>query len=416
MSQNNRLLTGQAVILAAGESSRFWPLNHKHKSLFKFMGRALMCYKIENLKEAGIKEIIIVQKPEKDVENELKYERLPKDLRIKYVLQDKPLGTGHALKAAERYLKERFLVLNGDDSYEAEDIKKCLSKFPSILVKKMADPSGFGMILPKGNLIKRIVEKSETPPSNLVNIGCYFIPKAVLKEGLEKSGRQEYEITDYVGNLSGRTKVYFLSARHWQPLSYAWDLFDINEHLLSNIKTKIKARIEKNCSIKGPAVIEQGTVIKSGAYIEGPVYIGKNCQIGPNCFIRPYTSIEDNCVIGQAVEVKNSIISQDSHISHLSYVADSIIGENCNLGAGTILANLRFDEKSIHSIVKGKSVDTGRKKFGAVLDKGVKTGINVSIMPGVLIGQNAVIGPHSLVRENIGDNQIFYTKFQKIIK
>ena len=76
--------------------------------------------------------------------------------------------------------------------------------------------------------------------------------------------------------------------------------------------------------------------------------------IGPNCFIRPFTSIEDNCVIGQAVEIKNSIIAKDSKISHLSYVADSIIGENCNLGAGTVLANLRFDEKNIQSIVKGE--------------------------------------------------------------
>lgn len=402
--------------MAAGGSSRFWPLNHRHKSLFKLMGRALMCHKIENLKKAGVKEIIIVQKPEKDVENELKCERLPKNLKIKYVLQDKPLGTGHALKSAEKHLEERFLVLNGDDFYEAEDIKKCLSKFPSVLVREMADPSGFGVISPKGSFVKGIVEKSKKPPSNLVNIGCYFIPKSALKKKLGKSGRQEYEIIDYIRNLSEKTKVHFSKASHWFPLSYAWDLFAVNDYLLNNIKTEIKGRIEKNCHINKPVVIGQRTVIKSGAYVEGPVYIGKNCRIGPNCFIRPFTSIEDNCLIGQAVEIKNSIIGNDSEIKHLSYVADSVIGEDCNLGAGTVLANLRFDEKNVRSMVKGKVVDTQRKKFGAVLGNNVKTGINVSLMPGVLIGSNAVIGPHSLVRENIEDNSTYFTKFQKAIK
>lgn len=406
----------QTVILAAGESTRFRPLNKKHKSLFKIMGRPLICHTVENLNKIGINEVIIVQKPERDIEKELKNCKLPSRLKIKYAIQKKPQGTGQALKTAENHLKERFLVLNGDDLYGIEDIKKCLSKFPAILVKEIANPSCFGVIVPKKNYVKEIAEKSKRPPSNLVNAGCYFIPKAILAEKIEKSPRGEYEITDYVRNLIKKTKLYFLKARDWIPLNFVWDLLDINEYLLENIKTKIKGKVEKNCHIKGPVIIEQGTIVKSGAYIEGPVYIGKNCQIGPNCFIRSFTSIEDNCIIGQAVEIKNSIIGQDSKIAHLNYVADSIIGENCNLGAGTILANLRFDGKNIYSKVKRELIDTQRQKFGAVLGKGVKTGINVSIMPGVLIGQNSIIGPHSLVKENIKDNQIFYTKFQRIVR
>jgi bifunctional UDP-N-acetylglucosamine pyrophosphorylase/glucosamine-1-phosphate N-acetyltransferase len=284
------------------------------------------------------------------------------------------------------------------------------------LVKEIKNPLAFGVIVPQKNCVKDIAEKSKKPPSNLVNAGGYFIPKTILKEKIEKSLRGEYEITDYVRKLAKKTKVYFFKAKDWVPLSFAWGLLDINEHLLKNIKTKIIGKVEKNCQIKPPIIIEKGTIIKSGAYIQGPVYIGKNCQIGPNCYIRPFTSIEDNCVIGQAVEIKNSIISQGSRICHLSYAGDSVIGENCNLSAGTILANLRFDGKNVHSIVKGKLVDTQRKKFGAVLGNNVKTGINVSIMPGVLIGSNSVIGPHSLVKENVKDNQIFYTKHQKVAK
>lgn len=405
----------QAIILAAGESSRFWPINQKHKSLFKIMNKPLICRTLESLKIAGIKEIIVVQKQKRDVENELKQCDLPQ-VKIKYVLQKKALGTGNALKAAEKHLKDRFLVLNGDDFYETEDIKKCLSRFPAILVKEMKSPLAFGVIVPEKNCVKGIVEKPEKPPTNLVNIGCYFLPKSIFEEKLKKSQRREYEIIDYIRNLSKKTDVYFLKAQNWLPLSYAWDLLNINEFLLKNLKTKIEGKIEKNCHIKNPVVIEKGTVIKSGSYIEGPVYIGKNCQIGPNCFIRSFTSIEDNCIVGQAVEIKNSIISQDSRICHLSYAGDSIIGENCNLSAGTILANLRFDEKNVRSVINGEKIDTRRKKFGAVFGRGVKTGVNVSIMPGVLVGSHSIIGPHSFVRENIKDNKIFYTKFQKIIR
>jgi len=400
----------QAVILAAGESSRFWPLNKKHKSLFPIMGKALMCYKIENLKKAGITEIIIVQGSQRDIEKELKTCPVPKRsfwCGVRYVLQKKPLGTGHALKTAKRYLKERFLVLNGDDLYEPSDIKKCLAKFPSILVKEMTPQKAFGVIIPKNNLVGGIMEKPEKFSTNLVNIGCYFLPKSIFEEELKKSHRGEYEIIDYIRNLAKKTGLRFFKAKTWLPTSYPWDLFGVNEYFLKNIKTKIKGKIEKNCRVTKPIIIEQGTIVKSGAYIEGPVYIGRNCQIGPNCYIRPYTSIEDDCVIGQAVEIKNSIIGNNTEIKHLSYAADSIIGENCNLGAGTVLANLRFDGKNIRSVVKRKLVNTQRKKFGAVLGKEVKTGINVSIMPGVLVGQNAIIGPHSLVKENVKDNETY---------
>lgn len=407
----------QAVILSAGGSSRFWPLNKKHKSLFQITGRPLICFVLDNLKKAGVKEIVIVQKPSRDVEKELKNRPLPNFAGgIKYVVQKVPRGTGDALLAAGKYLKEKLLVLYGDDFYGAEDLENCLSKFPSILVKEVKNPAHFGVIITEKNYIKGIVEKPQRPPSNLVNAGGFFVPKTMLAEAIKKSQRGEYEITDYINKLAKKTKIYFSKAKEWFPLSFSWDLLNVNEFLLKNTKRKIQGTIEKNCYLKGSVFVGGGTVVKSGTYIEGPVYIGENCEIGPNCFLRPFSSIGNNCRIGQAVEIKNSIISRGSKIAHLSYVADSITGENCILGGGTVFANLRFDEKNVHSLIKGKLVDTGRRKFGAVLGNGVKVGVNASIMPGVLVGADSVVGPHSLVRENIEDNKIFYTRFQEVIK
>jgi len=117
--------------------------------------------------------------------------------------------------------------------------------------------------------------------------------------------------------------------------------------------------------------------------------------------------IGDHCRIGAGVEIKNSIIGSGSQVSHLSYIGDSVIGHHCHLGAGTIIANLRFDQRSIKSEVKGEMIDTGLRKWGAVLGDKVQTGVNVSIMPGVFIDPEITIEPNLVVKKNIR-NPIFY--------
>jgi bifunctional UDP-N-acetylglucosamine pyrophosphorylase/glucosamine-1-phosphate N-acetyltransferase len=388
----------KAVILAAGQSKRFWPLNLKHKGLFKIMGRPLIFYTIENLRKAAVKEIIIVQGPKKEIEREFKSYKF-KNI-IKYVVQEKPLGTGDALKRAKNFLKDKFLVLNGDDYYSQRDIKKCKNKKFCILLKSVPDPQNFGQVIVAKNKVKKLVEKPKKEVSSLVNIGLYFLDKSIFNFQIKKSKRGEYELVDFLKELIKKNKLDFETAEDWIPISYPWDLFNLNEFLLSKIERKILGKIEKGAVLKGKIIIGERTIIKSGTYIEGPVYIGRNCQIGPNCYLRKFTSIGDNCRIGQAVEIKNSIIGDNSKIGHLSYVGDSIIGENCNLGAGTIFANLRFDEKSIKVKTQGETIDSKRKKLGAILGEDVKTGINVSLMPGVLVSPNSQILPGTVLFKN----------------
>ena len=135
----------------------------------------------------------------------------------------------------------------------------------------------------------------------------------------------------------------------------------------------------------------------SGAYIQGPVVIGAGCTIGPNCYIRPFTTIGNDCHIGNACDVKNAIIMNRSKVPHQNYVGDSVIGEGCNLGAGTKVANLRLDKKTVYATVDGCRMSTGRRKFGAILGDGVQTGINVTINTGSTIGNGCFIGPGALV-------------------
>ena len=105
--------------------------------------------------------------------------------------------------------------------------------------------------------------------------------------------------------------------------------------------------------------------------------------------------------MGNAVEVKNSMIMDSSNVPHNNYVGDSIMGERCNLGAGTKVANLRLDEKNIRVALKGKLVDTGLRKLGVIMGDDVKTGINCSIEPGTIVGENSFIGPNAVARGSI---------------
>jgi len=150
-----------------------------------------------------------------------------------------------------------------------------------------------------------------------------------------------------------------------------------------------QAEVETGAVLKGKVGIGPGTVVQAGSYIQGPVIIGANCHIGPNCHIRPFTSIGDNCRIGFCVEIKNSIIMPGCAVPHFNYVGDSVIGEGCNLGAGTKVANLRFDRQTVR--IDGQ--DTRRRKLGVVMGDNVSTGVNSVLNTGCIIGQGSVIGP-----------------------
>jgi bifunctional UDP-N-acetylglucosamine pyrophosphorylase/glucosamine-1-phosphate N-acetyltransferase len=184
----------------------------------------------------------------------------------------------------------------------------------------------------------------------------------------------------------------------WMDIGKPWELLEANEYFLSNLQPAIKGEVEPFATLKGAVSVGEGTIIRNGAYIVGPVIIGNDCDIGPNCYIRPGTSIGDNVRIGNAVEIKNSIIMKGTHIGHLSYVGDSIIGERCNFGAGTKVANLRHDGRTIRVMLKGKLTDSGRRKLGTIMGDDVHTGINSMINVGAVIESKAMIAPGEFVK------------------
>lgn len=182
---------------------------------------------------------------------------------------------------------------------------------------------------------------------------------------------------------------------------YPWDLLRANELLVGGLtESRIEGEVHPNAVIEGIIHLGLGSRILPGVYIEGNVVIGANSKIGPNCYIRGSTSIGDKVHIGQSVEVKNSILLSGSSVGHLSYVGDSVIGEKVNFGAGTITSNFRHDGKNHRSMVDGVLIDTGRRKFGAIIGDGVHTGINTSIYPGRKLWPNTSTRPGEIVQRD----------------
>ncbi|MFH0875154.1 MAG: bifunctional sugar-1-phosphate nucleotidylyltransferase/acetyltransferase [archaeon] len=389
----------QAVLLAAGKSTRTYPLTlTRPKPLLTVCNKTIIEHNLEQLNGIADEVIIVVNYLKEQIIEKIgnKY----KSIKIKYVTQDEPLGTGHALMAAKEHLKGKFIVMNGDDFFSKSDIKKCLLYEYCVLCKELDNTSGFGVIEEEKGIFKKIYEKTELSDSRLVNTGLYVFDKNIFENNLVKSVRGEYEIIDYLNILTSQNKkVYCEKVKdYWIPIVYPWNLLDANSFFLKKMKKK---SAKGYTSINGNIVIEKGTKILPGVITEGNIMIGENCKIGPNCYLRDGTTIGNNCHIGQAVEIKNSIIGNNSKVPHLSYVGDSVIGENVNLGAGTITANLRHDNSNVKSVIKGALIDSKRRKLGTIIGDNVHTGIHTSIYPGRKIWPNMSTKPGEIVNKDI---------------
>jgi carbonic anhydrase/acetyltransferase-like protein (isoleucine patch superfamily) len=185
-------------------------------------------------------------------------------------------------------------------------------------------------------------------------------------------------------------------------IRYSWDFLRANEGYISGLeKSEIDGDVHPSAVIEGVVQLGAGARILPGVFIEGNVVIGANCKIGPNCYLRGSTSIGDSCHIGQSVEIKNCLILSHTNVGHLSYVGDSVLGEGVNLGAGTIVSNLRHDGKNHRSKLGGLLVDTGRRKFGTIIGDHVHTGIQTSIYPGRKLWPHTSTLPAEVVRDDV---------------
>ncbi len=395
----------KGYILAAGDGTRMRPLTaNTSKSLLPVAGKPFIEHSIGALSENGIKDIVIlIGWSGREIKEHLG-DGSRFGARIRYVEQEKRLGTAHAVGMARDLMTDDFVALNGDILVSAKTVGGLVdaaakSGKSAMTLTRVENPSRFGVVEVENGLVRRIHEKPKVPPSNLVNAGAYFfkpeIFEAIAATGL--SPRGEYELTDSIeAVVKGAGVAAFVSEEEWIDVGRPWDLLRANHILMKGLKAVIEGEVEARATLKGAVSVGKGSVVRNGAYIVGPVIIGEGCDIGPNCYIRPSTYVGDGGKVGNGCEVKNTIIMAGSHVPHLNYVGDSVIGQRCNLGAGTKVANLRLDGANIKVTVKGERVDTGLRKLGVIMGDDVKTGINASFDVGTVVGEESFVGPSAL--------------------
>jgi UDP-N-acetylglucosamine diphosphorylase/glucosamine-1-phosphate N-acetyltransferase len=399
----------KAVILAAGEGSRMRPLTYtRPKVMLPIANKPVLEHLLIEASAAGIGEFVFVVGYHDEAVLDYFGDGSKWSVGIDYVKQRRQLGTADALKMVADLTKSSFLLMNGDMVIGRQDIAGMAGgKGTTLAVIEVDDPRGLGVVEVDGGRVVRIHEKEENPPSRLANAGLYRLTPEIFDtiSRTGKSPRGEYELTDSLTLLIEKGHdIACHTIGHWLDISYPWDLLAANEALMADLKAQNLGEVEANAVVKGAVSIGRNTIVRSGAYITGPAIIGENCEIGPNCYIRPSTAIGDNCHIGNAVEVKNCIIMRNTKLPHQNYAGDSVIGEGCNFGAGTKIANLRLDKKDIW--VEG--INTGRRKLGAIIGDMVETGINANINVGSMLGDHTFIGPGALAKGTIAPGSRIY--------
>jgi len=413
----------QAVILAAGRSSRFYPYNYfSHKSLIKILGKPIIVHTVESIKKSGIKDIILIVSKDSEIKKILGNGKNI-GVNIQYVVQKEPTGGGNGLLLGEKLIKGDFFLLNVShvDFWEFKELilaKKSKNDMAILLAGKEENLQKYGVLKVDKDKVTDLIEKPKKgeEPSNLRLIGIYLFAKDFLKT-LRQAPDEHYRLEKAISNFSKNHLVKFAEAKNEVPsLKYSWDLLGIKNYLFKNIKKSIgkNVKIAKSAEVIGKVIIEDGVEIMEGSRIKGPCFIGKNSVVGNNVVLRNNADIEENCVIGANIEIKNSLVMQNSK-THSGFIGDSIIGENVRLGANFDTANVRLDRETVKTEISKEKIDTDLKKLGTIIGPSVKVGIKSSTMPGIIIGGGSIIGPSTVVLQNVPENSKYYTKFKEIV-
>lgn len=408
------------VILAAGKSTRF--ISKKSKLTQELAGLPIVSHVYNTAKKISGKNIIVVCN--KENHNELS--SLLKN--CKFVIQKNQKGTADAIEAAKSSIKtQNFIILFGDvplisDNSLKRLIKNFKNKVGSMIAFKSLKPHGYGRVILEKNKVVEVVEEIHTSKSEklieLCNSGIMLVNKSIffklIKQIKFRKIKKERYLTD-IFEIYFKKKIpfTFIQAEE-EEMSGINTLLDFNKvdkilqkrlvrKFLNNgvlIKkpetcyfsydTKIQSKviIEPNVTIRNKVSIKSGSIIKNFSDLEG-ILVKENCSIGPHARLRPNSTIGKNCKIGNYVEIKSSIIGNDTNISHLSYIGDSNVGSQVNIGAGCITCN--------YDGVKKNKTFIGNKAF---------IGSNSSLVAPVKIGNNVRIGAGSVINKDIPRNKL----------
>jgi bifunctional UDP-N-acetylglucosamine pyrophosphorylase/glucosamine-1-phosphate N-acetyltransferase len=392
-----------AVVMAAGLGTRMKSATPKH--LHTLLGRRMVDWVVQAAQDAGVERVVIVASPETaDMYGD-----------VEVAVQRTPLGTGDAVRSAEKAVAGAsgdVLVLNGDVPALTADLLRALvdthrneGAAGTVLAFEPDDRRSYGRIVRGANgRLARIVEAGDASPEELalgeVNSGIYVFRADKLWGALERlephNAQGELYVTDTLGLLVSDGDAV---AVHTAPV--AWEVEGINTRVeLAFVAAKLRDRINEEHMLAGVTIVDpSSTWIEVGVelapdvtihpftVIRGEVRIATGVEVGPFAYVRPGTVVGEGAKIGTFVELKQTKVGARTKIPHLSYLGDAEIGENTNIAAGNITANL--------------SHEPGRPKGRTRIGSNVRTGVDNTFRAPVDIGDDAWIAPGSVITDDV---------------
>jgi glucose-1-phosphate thymidylyltransferase len=389
----------QAVILAAGEGQRLRPFTvTKPKVMLSIAGKPILKYVVESLAQNGIRNIVLVVGYRRQQVFDYLGSGEQFGVDITYITEERQLGTAHALAQAKAVTENEFLVLSGDNLIEADTIAHFVAITPeAVLVKRVDNPTRYGVVTIDNGMVKNIVEKPREAKSNVVNTGIYAFTTEIFS-----FIEAQLDIPDVLNNMLAQGKPINAQKTDgtWLDIVYPWDILSLNDAVLRQIQTNLGGTIETGVSLKGLVSVGKDTIIRSNSYIVGPVVIGNNCDIGPNVCILPATSIGDNVVISPFSEIKNSVIGDDVNIGPGCIIQDSVIDKGCIIKGHFTACSGQADV-----VVDGEH---HLVNIGAMLGEGCSLGNNVVAQPGVIVGNHCQVQALKLISGRLPDRSLVF--------
>lgn len=407
-----------AVILAGGIGKRFTPFI-TDKTLFPFMGKSLLWRTIKMVQDADISHVIVATNPY----NHAWVESIQPEFTLDITAhrQEQPNGMGDALLSLADILPERdILVMNAGDMVEPHLLPELLARAEGqeVVVTGMVTPTyqPLGYFVLEGDRVQAIAEKpgADNMPSDVANLVFHYFsqPGEFLSELRNVQDNTNDDLYEQALSSMMRQKVVSLYryTGRWQKLKYCFHVLDMIQFFLHDLPSFVdpSATIADTARLHGNVVVEAGAKIFDGATIVGPCYIGKNAIIGNNALVRE-SIIENDSVVGFSTEVARSYVGEGCDLHH-AYVGDSVLEKQIHFGYGAHTANVRFDKKPITVKDLRNEQQTDKVKVGSMIAAGSELGVNVSLLPGVTIGQSSLVYPGLVVAESIPDSAIFRPK------
>lgn len=370
----------KAVVLAAGEGRRLRPLTVlRPKPMVPVGNKPVLEHVVEALVDAGVTELVFVVGYRRERIQTYFGDGNDWEASIEYVVQEKQLGTGHALLQAEQKVNDEFLVVNGDSFVSTDllaDLVKTEDGGSAVAVTRSDEPTDYGVVDVKNSKVVDLEEKPRVydAETETINAGAYRFGTRIFDDIRESSGGGEMALTDAVLRRVKEGDVQAVHTDGWNDISHIWDILRVNAAMVGE-------------DIKKGTETDEGSRkgVHPTAHVADAVVVGENVRVGPNATVLPGTSLGDNVSVGAGAVVANSVLFADASVDENAVVRDAVVAGNGSVGPNATVEGGKADV-----VVEDELYQNVR--LGGVVGDNSTVGGGACLKPGTVLGNDVRVG------------------------